>query len=397
MIVHLTHEEAMKKLLKINNLYTVFLIPPKKWSKPQKSDILVYDYESLEPLTPYIEKYSHTSLAVRGESINFYCLILSMFKLDFWTNSAFKAYINKYISLVSPKIIITFIDNDLRFYEISNNFPDVKTIFVQNGRRGILEDIFATIEYDEKYHVDYMLVFNKLVGELYSKYISGEVIIIGSIKNNSVLLSENYEKDTVVFISSLSTHSNSDKPLLTKPDGYKTDRETIHAIDKLVVEFLDDWCAQNQKTLKILGRSFGLESDEYFFYLNCLNKCKWDYIPRQEIYNSYHQLNMAEIVVFIDSTLGYEALSRGKKTAGFICQTNFLNLQSERFGWPAVKGETGPFWTHVSDITIFSKIMDFLNNIDNIGWDSVRKEHASDLMYFDQGNLGLQILLVNLL
>jgi surface carbohydrate biosynthesis protein len=242
-----------------------------------------------------------------------------------------------------------------------------------------------------------MLVFNKSVGELYSSFISGTVIPIGSIKNNSVIISNNIEKNTVLFISSLSTHSNSDKPLLTKSDGYKTDRVTIHAIDKLVVEFLDDWCAQNQKTLKILGRSFDLESDEYFFYLNCLNKCKWSYIPRQEIYSSYHQLNMAEIVVFIDSTLGYEALSRRKKTAAFICRANSLNLPSERFGWPAKKDETGPFWTHELDVAVFNKIMDFLNNIENTGWNSVLNEHYDGLMDFDQDNLELQNLLKNLL
>ena len=387
----------MKIFMKMSKFYISFLIPSKKWSRPQKADILVYDYESLEALMPYVNKYSHSVMAVRGESINLYCAILSILTLDFWTTSAFSAYINKYISLVSPKVVITFIDNDVRFYEISSNFPFIKTIFVQNGRRAISSDVFATLSHDKKYHVDYMLVFNKSVGELYSSFISGTVIPIGSIKNNSVIISNNIEKNTVLFISSLSTHSNSDKPLLTKSNGYKPDQVTINAIDKLIVEFLDDWCAQNQKTFKILGRSFDLESDEYFFYLNCLNKCKWSYIPRQEIYSSYHQLNMAEIVVFIDSTLGYEALSRRKKTAAFICRANFLNLPSERFGWPAKKDETGPFWTHESDVKVFKKIMDFLNNMDNTGWNSILNEHSSGLMYFDQDNLELQNLLKNLL
>jgi len=121
----------MKIFMKMSKFYNSFLIPSKKWSRPRKADILVYDYESLEALMPYVNKYSHSVIAVRGESINLYCAILSILTLDFWTTSAFSAYINKYISLVSPKVVITFIDNDVRFYEISSNFPFIKTIFAE--------------------------------------------------------------------------------------------------------------------------------------------------------------------------------------------------------------------------------------------------------------------------
>jgi surface carbohydrate biosynthesis protein len=387
----------MKIFMKMSKFYISFLIPPKKWSRPQKADILVYDYESLEALLPYVNKYSHSVMAVRGESINLYCAILSILTLDFWTTSAFNAYINKYISLVSPKVIITFIDNDVRFYEISSNFPLIKTIFVQNGRRTILRDVFATLSHNKKYHVDYMLVFNKSVGELYSSFISGTVIPIGSLKNNSVTISNNFEKNTVLFISTIGPYPSPGMPYLIESNGRKIDWTTFHAIDKLIIDFLDEWCYKNNKQLKVLGRTFGNESDEHLFYLNNLNKCKWEYVPRQGTYSSYQQIDISEIIVFIDSTLGYEALSRRKKTAAFICRANFLNSQSERFGWPAKKDETGPYWTHELDVAIFSKIMDFLSNLDNIEWDSVLKEHDSGLMYFDQDNLELQNLLKNLL
>jgi len=387
----------MKIFMKMKKFYVSFMIPPKNWSKPQKADVLVYDYESVEALLPYVNKYSHNIIAVRGESINLYCAILSIFTLDFWTTSAFEAYVNKYILLVSPKVIITFIDNDVRFYEISNKFPDIKTIFIQNGRRAILSDVFATLSHDKKYHVDYMLVFNKSVGELYSSFISGAVIPIGSIKNNSVTISNNFEKNTVLLISSMGPYPDPGMPYLIDPNGEKIDWTTFHAIDKFIVEFLDEWCYKNNKQLKVLGRTSGSKSYEHLFYLNNLNKCKWRYIPRQGTYNSYHQIDTSEIIVFIDSTLGYEALARRKKTAAFICRAILLNSQSEKFGWPAKTDETGPYWTHELDVAIFSKIMDFLNSIDDIQWDSVLKEQNSGLMYFDQDNLKLQDLLKNLL
>lgn len=387
----------MKIFMKMSKFYTSFLIPTKKWSRPQKADILVYDHESLDALMPYVNKYSHSVMAVRGESINIFCAILSTFTLDFWTTSAFNAYINKYISLVSPKVVITFIDNDVRFYEISSNFPSIKTIFIQNGRRTISRDVFATLSYDKKYHVDYMLVFNKSVGELYSSFITGTVIPIGSMKNNSVVISNNIAKNTVLFISTIGPYPSPGMPYFIGPNVIKIDWKTFHTIDKLITEFLDQWCHDNNKKLKVLGKTFGNESDEHMFYRNNLRKCKWEYIPRQGIYDSYHQIDMSEIIVFIDSTLGYEALSRRKKTAAFVCRANFLNLPSERFGWPAKKDETGAFWTHESEVAVFNKIMNFLNNIDDIGWNSVLNEHYSSLMNFDQDNLELQNLLKNLL
>ena len=48
-------------------------------------------------------------------------------------------YFLEYISIVKPKIIISFTDNSIFLYKIKNFFPDIKILTIQNGMR---DDIF---------------------------------------------------------------------------------------------------------------------------------------------------------------------------------------------------------------------------------------------------------------
>ena len=95
-----------------------------------------------------------------------------MLKPRFWTGKPLKAYTEAYIQVVLPKVVITLTDNNARFYEISKSFPDIKTIFIQNGIRGELGDVFEGLVKSENYHVDHMLVFSAAIGRKYKTYIT---------------------------------------------------------------------------------------------------------------------------------------------------------------------------------------------------------------------------------
>lgn len=185
----------------IKSFYTRFIIPPKKWQAPGKSSILVYDVCGIEVLMPYLKKYSVTVIALRGEFINLPCFFFAMLKIDFWKGKLFNAYVETFIYTVSPRVIITFIDNNPAFFELSKRFPNVKTIFIQNGTRGETGDIFGYLVKSDNYHVDYMLVHGKSIGLHYKNYISGQIIPIGSLKNNTVPKLTNVSVDYILFIS----------------------------------------------------------------------------------------------------------------------------------------------------------------------------------------------------
>ena len=121
-----------------------------------------------ETLMPYLAKYFVTTMTVRGESINIPCLLRGMLKPRFWTGKPIIAYTEAYIQVVLPKVVITFIDNNSGFYEISKSFPDIKTIFIQNGMRSM--EAFYGIVKSNNYHVDYMLVHGSAIGKYYHNY-----------------------------------------------------------------------------------------------------------------------------------------------------------------------------------------------------------------------------------
>ena len=97
----------------------------------------------------------------------------------------------KYISLSSPKLIVTGIHNYIGFYELSK-LTGIKTMFIQGAITTEWGDLFSdkiTINHlnKKKYKVDFMLVFNSSYGKKFKKFIDGNYYVIGSFRNNLLI------------------------------------------------------------------------------------------------------------------------------------------------------------------------------------------------------------------
>ena len=101
---------------KLKLFYTIFIESPKEWKLPKKCEVLIYDACGAEVLAPYLTKYSVVTMAVRGEAINVPCLLRAALTFNFWKGKPLNAYVEKFIQAVSPKVVITFIDNNYNFY-----------------------------------------------------------------------------------------------------------------------------------------------------------------------------------------------------------------------------------------------------------------------------------------
>ena len=106
-------------------------------------------------------------------------------------------------------------------------------------------------------------------------------------------------------------------------------------------------------------------------------------------------------MVHIDSTLGYEAIARNKKTATFSCRSVAIfgkgKTISWPFGWPGDLPNNGPFWTNDLDIEQFQRIMDYISTVSYKNWEQSQSQYSNDLMEFDSGNTCLVSLLNKLL
>ncbi|EKT85646.1 LA_1612 family putative O-antigen biosynthesis protein, partial [Leptospira santarosai] len=167
---------------KIYNLLIFFLRSKKKWRFPKKGILLFYDSVGYDAFESYISCYNPVVLHVRGEILNIPIFLLSVLK----GSIGWQGYINTFIHYVSPRLILTFIDNNPKFYKLKELHPNAITMFVQNGFRGEIGDVFGYLNRKENYNVDYMLTFGSDIGEKYSQYVKGKFVPIGSFKNNII-------------------------------------------------------------------------------------------------------------------------------------------------------------------------------------------------------------------
>ena len=119
-------------------------------------------------------KIDHEILFTRFEKINIFILFKIFFKFKF----SYFDYLQTYINYVNPKLLITLNDNNLKFYKL--NCKNGKKIFIQQGKRSDVKDIFSEFKKDknkEKNYVDYMFTYNKKISNLYKRYISGKLFL----------------------------------------------------------------------------------------------------------------------------------------------------------------------------------------------------------------------------
>jgi surface carbohydrate biosynthesis protein len=364
----------------------MYLKPPKVLKKPSRSDIVVYDLNGIEILKPYLSDKSFVALPTRGESINLYVIFKCITQLSFWRTNSFKIYISTYISQVEPKVVITFSDNDKNFYTISKQFPDVKTIMIQNGFRSSSGDIFDSLEFSETFRIDYILSMNAAIGAKYLDFMEGEFISIGSFKNNMCCKLSQFSNGYIMFVSQWQPKPVNSSVLYIENDGTPVTYDDFMMVDQIVMDMLNKWCTLNAKELIIAGRAKEFEPEELQYYLNFLPAGSFKYFPKIDLFSNYRLMDEAEIVVFIDSTLGYEAIGRSKRSASFSWRKTANERQFMTFGWPLILEPEGAFWSNTLSEERFNQIMNYLKNASDIDWEITLNRHRKEIMEYDPNN-----------
>jgi len=379
---------------KILTAFNFFFKGSYKFNVPKKNDVLIFDSVGSEYIYEYLYDYDFSVLETRGEVINIYVLIMSVLKIKLFLSNPIKSYLFSYIKCVSPKLVITFIDNSRIFYEISSYFPDIKTIFIQNGIRD--EVFFHILPTKKTFKVDHMLVINRAFGELYKKKIAGRTEVIGYFKSNFYEINKkNNNNQYVLFISQYENKVNSKiKNLYLKNRNPFEWCETLQNEIKLI-QLIDLWCKQNSIKLVVAGREVEYIDEEYDYYKKYLKLSDWDFTNTSKK-NGYDQVDKAEVVVTLDSTLGYESLARGNKTLFFVTR-EYEEQILYPFGWPIKMDSDGFFWTTHSDKKEFDRIMNQIFNLGKPHWKKLLGKLNADLFIEDSGNMKFKLLLKNIL
>lgn len=365
------------RLLKLLTKLTWRLTPP-----PQR-DVLLYFKTGADVIAPYFSPREFQILDLRESEVNLAVAIRCILTRDLSAQN----YARQFIRMARPKLILTFIDNFPSFYLLKNEFPEIQIWLIQNGVRSDRGDLFGLLKTGyptQASQVDKMFVFGSAVGEKYLEFISGEVVVHGSFKNNLVPLTQP-KKASVAYISTY--RPNQVRAFVvpeSRPEAPVTYQQVIERRQKAIV-WLAKYCAETQLRLTIIGKHESPEHEEAY-YRSLLKNYDFEFVARRISTSSYMALDKSEIIVFTSSTLGYESLARGKKTAALMLDAEIIDAEALKFGWPAKLPEEGPFWTHQLSEQRLRQIMDFLRNIEDREWDQTRTQAIKDVITFDPGN-----------
>jgi surface carbohydrate biosynthesis protein len=354
-----------------------------RFKKPKQRDVLLYFKTGAEVISSYFEPNEFQVLDLRESEVNFAIAIRCLLTRDLSSDS----YAREFIKAAKPKLILTFIDNFPPYYLLKNEFPEIIVWLIQNGVRSDQGDLFGLLKATSprsNYKVDKMYVFGTAIGKKYLDYISGETVVHGSLKNNLVPISPP-KKNTVAYIS---TYRPGQKRSFVVPESRPEQPITYQQIvtrRETVVLWLAEYCTENQLQLKIVGKDENPKGEESY-YRSLLQNCKFEFVAREMTSSSYEAIDSSEIVVFTSSTLGYESLARGKRTAALMLDAEIIGAEALKFGWPAKLQDDGPFWTHQLNEVRLDEIMDFLREVDDSEWDKIRTQTIKDVIVFDPDN-----------
>jgi len=281
----------------------------------------------------------------------------------------------------------------LQFYRLKERDNSNRIyISVQNGINAgnhVLQKKFVHKKFKNKLSADYIFCFGNNDIETFNSIIKSKVIPSGSIINNYV--KKNNEKTTkkILYISTFRYRATKYFTGLSEY-GEPILYSKYFELDKIILEYLKKFCLQNKYELQICGSRADqkLIEIEKKLWVNLIGSSGWNYLPKTTTTSNYEEIDKSEIVVFVESCLGYEALARGKKTAAFSCRGEFLKIQNYNFGLfnkniPA----KGSFWTSESTEEEFSRIMNYLTSINQAQWENELNKYMPDLMLFDPGNI----------
>ena len=372
----------------------------KSWTWPQQSEVLIYDAANHEILLEYIQPWNPETLHARFEQINMRVLLKSFFKKGRMVD----AYIDSFIERVNPRLILTTIDNNANFYTLSLRHHDIKTLFFQNGCRGYHMDVFEFFDSLDSnvfntFFVDYMFVFGSTIGEQYSKFVKGNILPIGSIKNNFMPKEIFPQRGVIAFVSHWKPYTKKFKwetNAITPRWGEISFDDLWTNPDNLIIQCLMHYAEEKKKRVVFIPRQ--LKNSELLVqeknYYRKLMGNEPEFLLPSEPYPSYSSVDSAEVVVSLDSTLGYESIGRGNKTAIFQIRGTLTGLPGWNYGWPVKFPETGPFWTHKPDPDIFIRILDYLFEVSDEQWEKdVEATNFSSIMKYDPGNTIFQSIL----
>jgi surface carbohydrate biosynthesis protein len=165
----------------------------------------------------------------------------------------------------------------------------------------------------------------------------------------------------------------------------------FYKIESTVAKFLAQYCQKYSLRFAVSGKRGPDEFFERGFFSEAIGELPYTFLPKIDSRSSYANAYNSKLVVVIDSTIGYELLSRGKKVAFFSAREfeprqNPNNGRDTCFGYPNTYSDSGVFWTNFPDPNEYSRILDSILETTEAEWADQIQPYNEELMVFRPEN-----------
>jgi surface carbohydrate biosynthesis protein len=361
---------------------------------PKTSSLVQIHNDGLDILARYVN--SSDISVVDPAELNFWilfkCLMLRKFQMREYFVEAIKAH--------RPRVVITFIDNDPTFYQLKSLNSSPVYIAVQNGlrhnyayayRSGFVDHLVNAGGKD-LLSADLICTFGKGSSLFFENNIRTKTLVTGNLKNNSMeLVIPNKVEFDIVFMSQHAPFDLASRNEIFYLNEASLSIHDFYKIESTVAKFLAQYCQQHSLRFAVSGKRGPDELFEREFFSEAIGELPYTFLPKIDSRSSYANAYSSKLVVVIDSTIGYELLSRGKKVA-FFSGREFEQRQKPNngrdtcFGYPNAYSDSGVFWTNFPDPNEYSRILDSILEMTEAEWAAQIQPYTDDLMAYRPGN-----------
>lgn len=297
------------------NLCRYIPLPKIVWRLPVKSELVIYDQVGSNELNEILQlENQYTVLPVRRELIylNPKLVFKAIYFLALYRFGLRLSYDLAFVSIVKPKLLITLIDNNYNFHRLSKYYK-ASFMCIQNGFRSHncassfkeFPTLFCFGQRDIDLYKQNNVVLNRTfpIGSIRSSYFFNKI----------VPLMEKRDLFDICYISEY-------LPGMER-NNYHVPFESLQLLYEwtfTTLKYLNDYSKAFQLKVVVAGRQKANDNQgEIEFYKKHLGE-NVEVIPSDKSYlNSYRLCFSSRVVLCYCSTLGFEALSWGKKVLFF--------------------------------------------------------------------------------
>jgi surface carbohydrate biosynthesis protein len=381
-------------LSKFRRVLRVFRSTHISFRFPKQIDIVQIHNDGIDILAQYVNRSSIS--VVDPSKLNFWILLKCIFTAKFHM----QGYAVEVIKSQRPRLVITFIDNDASFYLLKSLVSTPVYIAVQNGlrhnyayahRSGFIDQL-EKAGGKERLSADLICTFGKGSSLLFENNIRTKTLVTGNLKNNSMKLTaaEEIEYD-IVFMSQHAPFDLTNREETIYLNQSSVSLHEFYEIESAVANFLAQYCKERSFRFAISGKRSTEDVFERQFFSQAIGKLPYTFLPRTDTQSSYANAFNSRLVVVIDSTIGYELLSRGRKVAFFsariIGEPRTVSKDRDTcFGYPNPYSDNGVFWTNNPDPDEYSRILNSLLGMTDAEWAAQIQPYTDELMAYRPGN-----------